>query len=580
MSSSLIKENKKSSLKRFFHVEWGPFWILIKMLLANALAIDWKGNKKKVILKAVTSILGFAIVAAVSYLFFYLCVQFSIFSLLSGVPMSVPSIIVNILLIFSFLGSLGRVTEDLYFANDNKVLLTFPTNGNTLFLARLAVCFLNTYLKALKLEIPFLIGYFLMSGYPIYMCFVIFFVWAIIDMVLLLLVALLSVPNYYLKRFLKTHQTVNAFAIGTLIVLVLALCGFLIGIIPDKIDIFSNWGPYFAIIQSGLTFYTKELSFFFETSKVYLGGFTGFSFSYFSGYGINGLWTFLVLLALVPVLFVSCLSLASPLYLRLASGSDELQGKGKKGNEENKNVLSPNKSQLHKEFLLFVKDEAITPNYVGVFLALPLILSLVSKIFGAMDVNSRGEGMVQVASLLILLLIALSANGLIARIYSEEGAAFKLNRTYPLKDSSIIGSKLIIPSIIGIISILASVLSMAFIRRSTMESTLYMGFGAMFIYVGHLLFSAGVDFSNPKDSFGETSFLSNNENRSVILAFVTSILIAILYYYYLQDSILWLHDVATSAGFKVLLLGILYFLVNTVLYLRKIKYVYKQGESL
>lgn len=580
MTSSLEKTSKKGTLKRFFHVEWGPFWILIKMLLANALSFDWKGNKKKVILKTVTSLLGFAAVIAISYLFFYLCVQFSIFSLLSAVPMSVPSIIVNVLLIFSFLGSLGRVTEDLYFANDNKVLLTFPTNGNTLFLSRLAVCFLNTYLKALKLEIPFLIGYFVVSGYPIYMCFVIFPIWAIIDMVLLLFAALLSVPNYYLKRFLKTHPMVNAFVMGGVIVLLLAFCGFLIGIIPPKIDIFSNWGPYFAIIQNGLTFYTKELSFFFETSKVYLGGFTGFSFAYFSGYGLNGLWTFLVLLGLLPLFFISCLSLASPLYLRLASGSDELQGKAKKENTDEKRTLSPNKSQLYKEFLLFFKDETITPNYVGVFLALPLILSLVTKIFGAMDVNSRGEGMVQVASLLILLLIALSANGLIARIYSEEGAAFKLNRTYPLKDSFIIGSKLVLPCLIGVLSILASVLSMAFIRKSTMESTLLMGFGAILIYLGHLLFSAGVDFSNPRDSFGETSFLANNENRSVILALATSIFVSLLYYYYLQDGILWLNDVNSSAGFKVLLLGILYFLVNLVLYLRKIKYVYKQGESL
>lgn len=580
MTSSLEKANKKGALKRFFHVEWGPFWILIKMLLANALSFDWKGNKKKVIIKAVTGVLGFAAVIAISYLFFYLCVQFSIFSLLSAVPMSVPSIIVNVLLLFSFLGSLGRVTDDLYFANDNKVLLTLPTNGNTLFLSRLAVCFLNTYLKALKLEVPFLIGYFVASGYPLYMCFAIFPIWAIIDMVLLLLASLLSVPNYYLKRFLKTHPLANALTISVFITLLLSLCGFLIGIIPDKIDIFSNWGPYFAIIQSGLTFYTKELSFFFEASKVYLGGFTGFSFAYFSGYGLNGLWTFLALLGLLPILFVSCLSLASPLYLRLASGSDELQGKGLTKRATQNRAMSPNESQFHKEFLLFWKDETITPNYVGVFLALPLILSLVSKIFGAMDVNSRGEGMVQVASLLILLLIALSANGLIARIYSEEGAAFKLNRTYPLKDSSIIGSKLLLPGFFGVLSIFASVISMAFIRKSAMESTFLMGFGAVFIYLGHLLFSAGVDFSNPKETFGETSFLANNENRSIILALATSVLAAVLYYYYLQDAILWLHDVDSSAAFKVLLLGILYFSVNLVLYLRKIKYVYKQGESL
>ena len=578
--SKTVEKTKNPFRFRLFKVEWSSFWTLLKMLLANSHSLDFRRDKKKAIIKIVLAIVGFAAVAGISFLFFYLCIRFSIFSLLNYVPMSVPSIIVTILLIFSFLGSLSRVTEDLYFASDNKILLTLPVDGNTLFLARLSVCFINTYLKALALEVPLLIGYFLVSGYPVYMCFAIFFVWAIIDAFLLLLASVLSVPTYYFKRFLRTHTLANALVLVSVIVLLLGACSFLIAIIPNRIDIFSNWGPYFAKIQSGLSFYTTNLSFFYGVSMVYLGGFTGFSFSYFSGYGISGLWTFVTLIGAIPLLFLAALSLANPLYLRLASGSGELQSASKTKKQKEEKVLSPLMSQLKKEALLFFKDGDISPNYVGIFLALPLLLALIGKLFGAMDINSLGEAMVQVADLLILMLLSLSTNSLVARIYSKEGGAFKLNRTYPLKDEVVIGSKLLLPGIIGSLSIISSVLVMGFLRPTMMAATMFSGFGALLAYLGHLLFSAGLDFSNPKEGFGEASFLQSSENRSAIMAFLTSGVMALLYYYFQKDPILLLWDVSSSAGFKILLIGALYLALNVLLYVRKIRYVYRTGESL
>ena len=79
MTSAIENKTKKKSI---FHVEWGPFYVLIKMLLANSLAIDWKGNKKKAIIKLVTSLIGFAATIALSYLFFYLLTLQAMFFLL------------------------------------------------------------------------------------------------------------------------------------------------------------------------------------------------------------------------------------------------------------------------------------------------------------------------------------------------------------------------------------------------------------------------------------------------------------------------------------------------------------------
>ncbi len=572
---------RKTSVASFFKVDWRAFKVLVKMLLANSLSLDLKRNKKKAIIKLLLSVLAFAVIAALSYAFFYICIRFNIFSLLAFVPMDVPSIVVTILLLFSFFSSLGRVTEDLYFANDNKVLLTFPTNGNTLFLSRLAVCFLNTYLRSLLLEIPFLIGYFAVSGYPAYMYFVLFLVWAVIDLVLMLLCSLLSIPVYYGKKYLRTHGFANTIVLSLFIAVILALCIFVIAIIPSNIDIFSNWGTYFAKIQNGLVFYRTKLGFFYRASMLYLGNFTGFSFAYFSKGGLAGLYAFLILLGSIVLLYLASLALASPLYLRLASQTGELQGKsGKKDSNKGGRTHSPFVSQLKKEAILFFKDSSFSSPYLGIFLALPLLLSLLAKLFGAMDLNSRGEGYVQVVLLLIGLLLSLSANAGIAKIYSLEGGAFKLSRTYPLKGAAIISSKLIIPGTIGCLSLLASLIALNSIRPEMANGNTFMGIGAILIYIGHLLYSAGLDFTSPKSNFGDASFFNSSENRSTIMGFITASLLSVFYYLYFQDHILWLPTIESTAGLKIFLISVLYLGLNVLLYVRKIKYIYKTGEEL
>ena len=576
-----IKEDRTTLKKRFFAIDFHAFWVLVKMLLANSLSLDIKHNKKKAIIKLILSVVIFAAIAALSYIFFYFCIRFNIFSLLAYVPMEVPSIIVSLMLIFSFLSSIGKVTEDLYFSNDNKVLLTFPTSGNTLFLARLGVSFISAYIKSLLLEIPFLFGYFLISGYPIYMYILLFPIWALIDIALLLLASLISIPTYYVKKYLRTHSFAKIIASAIFILVLLGLCVFIITIIPTNIDIYSNWGTYFAKIQEGLLFYRNSMSFFYKASMLYLGSYSGFSFAYFYKSGIAGLYAFLIVLAAIFVFYFASLALANPLYLKLASQTGELQPKSKK-QEKGKQLRasSPFKAQLKKEAILFFKDSSLSSSYIDVFLGMPLLIALLAKLFSAMDLNTRGDSLVQVACLLIALLLSLSANGTISKIYSQEGGAFKLGRTYPLKESAIITSKILIPSFIGTISFAASIIALCVIRPSMVEGTILMGIGAFLAYLGHLLYSAGLDFTNPKSNFGDTSLFANNEVRSTILAFATAAIFAALYYLYFQDHILWLESIASTSGLKVLILGIIYLALNLILYVRKIKYIYKTGENL
>ncbi len=572
------EKTKRNRLSGFFHIGWRAFFILLSMLLANSLSIDFKGNRKKSIINILLRVIGFALATAISFVVFKVCIRLSLFSLLPYVPMSVPSIVLSILLIISFGNCLFRVDRDLYFSEDNKVLLTFPANGNTLFLTRLAVSFLNTYLKSLTLEIPFLLGYFIVSKYPVFMYFLLFFVFLSIDLLFVFLSALLSIPVYYMRRYLLVHTHVKSILTVVFTLLIVSASAYLISIIPEKIDIFTNWSPYFNRIQDGLKFYTNHLSFFFETSKYCLGYYTGYTFNYFYGPAAGGLYTCIGVLVSLPILFLLSLSLASPFYLRLASGNDEIQAKVHKGHHHEK-VRSLFLSQLRKEALLFLKDSELI-SYMSLFFYLPLLLALISKVFMAMDLNKRGLSYVQVAMLLITLLIVLSSNSRMAKIYSKEGGAFRLARTYPVKRGILITSKIVLPLILTSLSVITSYLIIATMRKDLFTENLLLGGGILFIALGHLLYSASLDFSNPQTSFGDVSFLSGNENRSIIFAFLLSALFSVLFYLFSFDPIIWIASIQRTASFKLLLLGSLFLGVNIYLYIERIRYVYAKGDSL
>lgn len=571
-------KKKTNRWRKFFHIEWRAFFILLSMLLANSLSLDFRGNRKKSIINILLRVVGFALATAISFIVFKVCIRLSLFSLLPYVPMSVPSIILSVLLLISFVNCLFRVNKDLYFSNDNKVLLTLPTNGNTLFLTRLAVSFLNTYLKSLTLEIPFLLGYFIVSKYPVFMYFIIFFVFLSIDLCFVLLSALLSIPLYYIRRSLFVHTHVKSFLTVAFTALIVSLSAYLISIIPEKIDIFTNWSPYFNRIQEGLKFYTNRLSFFFETSKYCLGNYTGYTFNYFYGPASSGLYTCIGVLISLPVFFLLSLSLSSPFYLKLASGNDEIQVKVHNGHRQEKS-RSLFLSQVRKEFLLFFKDSELI-SYMSLCFYLPLLLALISKVFMAMDLNSRGLSYVQVAMLLITLLLILSSNSRMAKIYSKEGGAFRLARTYPIGRNLLITSKIILPLLLTSLSLLVSYLIIAFMRKDLFVENLLLGGGILFIAIGHLLYSASLDFTNPQASFGDVSFLSGNENRSIIYAFLLSALFTLLFYYFSFDSIVWIVSVQRTASFKLFLLGLLFLGLNIYLYVERIRYVYAKGDSL
>jgi hypothetical protein len=144
---------------------WPRFFTMVKMLLRNTLNLDFKSDFKRSLIK---TILGCARLCrrhhGISYFFF---------SIVLAIPDLLDSLFRPRKRAFSdhndglfprLYSCLVILAQDcLYWNNDNKIMITFPCNANTVFVARMFVFFVSQFLKTLLIEIPFLFGYMIFS---------------------------------------------------------------------------------------------------------------------------------------------------------------------------------------------------------------------------------------------------------------------------------------------------------------------------------------------------------------------------------------------------------------------------------
>jgi hypothetical protein len=570
-------QKKAIRFKERFGVDWGRFFTMVKMLLRNTLNLDFKGDFKRSLIKSILAVLGFAAVTTISYFFFSIASRFQIFSILSFVPESVPSLITMTVYFLGYIPALLSLLKILYWNNDNKIMITFPCNANTVFVARMAVFFISQFIKTLLIEIPFLLGYMLFSRFPWYFMLWMFAGWFLLVLFEVLFLSILSIPGYFVSHFLKRHNVLAVISAAVFFVGLVVFVSWIVSLLPNKIDLFSSWGPYFNKIQGALNFYTNKLAFFYDLTLMSMGENTGFGSVYYSS---TAWFTLLGALAAILIAFILMLIFVNPLYFGLASSSNDFIAKGKA-----KAYRFPQHSyftaQVEKEALLFFKNPDIFSGFFGTFVFMPIYITLIGKMFGAMATNIRGDMMVMAIICLLILVISLMSNLTIAGIYSAEGDAFSLARSYPRSESFMLSSKLFAPAALGLASIIVSIILFSNVRAVEPVVSACLALGIIGFYLGHLLYAASLDFTSHQDHFADHNFASDAEKRVLVMGVVVSLLAAVFYYYFMQDFTVWFGlSRPATATIKLAILGAIYLVLNLVLYFKKIKLIYQQGATL
>lgn len=523
---------------------------------------------KSALFKTVFAILKFAIITGIIYLALYFVSFLRLTSLEAGIPTPVITIIFGIMVLLSIIVCTFGLTKSLYFSTDNQFLLTMPTSRTNVFLSKIIVFIVYEFMRNMMYIVPFMLAIGLVNGLGIG-----YFLWLpfanlILTLFTVAVGALLSIPALFITSIIRKVKVLEYSLITLLVAGLILLVLYLIGLIPENIDIVASWPTLFWQIQDTFTWISTKLGVLYGFTIAFFGARYGVFNSFFFG---GQLLNILIILGIIVAIIALTLLCVRPLFFGMASKPFEYTRKPTKYALSNRKH-SPFWGSIKKEFLTITRTSEKFNGILVAAIVLPIAILLMNKIFGAMDTRLTGDYMSMAFNILLILLIALSTNAFASKIFSEEGDSAYLNKTAPSNYFTILSTKLIIPSAVMLLSILASVIIFATYANIGTGNAIMLYLSVSALYIGHMLSSASLDIMNPQNHIYATTGTHNNnpnETKSTIMAFLISALITFVFFFLVSEN-------AGAVYYKIMLISSLYLAWTSYMYVSKIKVYYKE----
>ena len=524
------------------------FWRLSLLQLKDKIDLSWAKSKKTLIQSIVFGLIKFAIVVGVSFAFLF---ALTLIGFVNKYQDALPlfTIFLGVMLLLNLASSTYNLMRTLYFADDNKVLITFPVTANKLFFSKIFVYFLFELKKSLSILVPVILGFLIFEiiGYKGTEITIWSFFWMpvpvfIFVLIQVLLSSILSIPFLYIYRFFRKNSILDLIGIIILIAGGLVLVIRAISLIPADIDLNIQWPAFVKRFENFILAIDKYAYPINLYSRVFTGEFGAVIGTH---YGLNGLTFIKALIALggVALLVLVAFLLIRPFYFKMMNKTFEFDKNPnlvqKKNRRHKKYVTFAN-----KEFKLSFRDFDISGSYLAIYLIVPILLFFMDKVISAISTSMRGDNIAIAVNLLLTILPLLASNSTIATLYSKEGRTAYITKSNPVSPFVPLTSKLLfnllfcIPSIVGCAVIFGNFISSDENPVRIIIPILF-ALSVLLLQYAHIFFCAAQDLMNPQNEAYATTgsdFNNPNETRATIAAFVISFIIAILFYFMLTES--------------------------------------------
>ena len=560
------------------------FWRLSLFQLKDKIDFSWVKSRKTLIQAIVFGVLKFAVVVGLSFALLYLL---TLIGFINKYQDAVPifTIFLAVMFFLNVLSSTYNLMRTLYFADDNKVLITFPVTANKLFFSKIFVYFLFELKKSLSILVPVILGFLIFEiiGYNGTEITIWSFFWMpvpvfIFVLIQVLLSSILSIPFLYIYRFFRKNPILDLIGIVILIGAGLFLVIRAISLIPADIDLDIQWPAFVHSFEDFIIAVDRYMYPMNLYSRVFTGEFGAVVGTH---YGLNGI-TFIKALASIGaagILGLIAFLLIRPFYFKMMNKTFEFD---KNPNLVQKKNIRHKKyvTFANKEFKLSFRDFDISGSYLAIYLIVPILLFFMDKVISAISTSMRGDNIAIAVNLLLTILPLLASNSTIATLYSKEGRTAYITKTNPVNPFVPLTSKLLfnlifcIPSIVGCAIIFGNFLSGA--EPVKIIIPILFALSVLLLQYAHIFFCAAQDLMNPQNEAYATTgsdFNNPNETRATIAAFVASFIVAILFYFMLSESMAS-YDDYISAFVRLFILSAALFAGFLYLFIKKVQVFY------
>lgn len=546
--------------------------VLVKMQLKEKLNFKGKNFKNKsTLFSIVLSVLKFAIITALCYLLFYLCNLVGLFSLFNIIPVSVIAIVFFVMIVLQTISAGWSLTKNLYFSQDNPILLVLPCKSAIIYVSKLIVFYLFELIRNMSFMIPLFVAYGLINGLTIGYYPWMLFCFIFVSMFSVLIGAILSIPLMWCYNFFKQYKKVQVGCVLAIVGLTTIGLINLINLIPENINISgAEWGKFFMNVQSILVEFKNKFNVVYELVSMIVGRYDGLKHVLLR-------WNNIIAFAQMIFVLVTLAGLgyitARPLFYVMAS--KPLEHTKKKNKNEKENIPSSKLVSIIKtETLLNLRDSGKVFTNIILMISMPILIFFLNKMFGAMDTRLLGNVMAVAFNILIILLISLSSNYTAASAFSRDGKSSYLIKVQPSQCQALLLSKLVFNAVFMVVSFIATSAVLATSNILETGSAIILMMACIFIYFAHLCYSAELDVMHQKvELYTTTNENTNpNETKSTVVAFLVSFLVfAVMLFLLIENS-------GTLTYVKLLLVGIVFFILRFYLLVTNIKLYYKENE--
>jgi ABC-2 type transport system permease protein len=529
---------------------------LVKMQMTNRKFLSKLGDKKKVILYL---ILRLVLIVGLTFGFYYILTFFNNIMYLK-VDKNMLLFFLGITQIFSIIGMVNILDNELYLSKDNIMLFSFPTTYDEIFASKIIKCYINEFIKNLYFIIPLTLsfGIFLNADFLYYLNMII--VSILLPLFPILIGAILSIPIVVVKLFIKKIPVLQSIIYLIFMSFIMVIVVKLVKQIPNPLRIVALYNQFISSISNFMIEFNKYLLFYNNLINIL------FRTRQFTDY--------LIIFGLIIAFSIILYLVSRPFYFKLTnfvSNSDDVV----LFHRSTKNKV---RSTFSSFFIKELKDLYRTPNklfdYVFMVISFPFLMYVINSIFSAINTSIAGDSLVIGFNIIIGLVISTAGNTISATALSTEGEEFATLKTAPTNTYKISWAKILVNIIFSNLGILMGMVVLLFFAKIQTINILLLFIALIFLNTGHIFKSFQIDLLNPQFlSYATTGNVNNNTNvaKSMIVGIILAVVFGIIAIFALLDNLYY-------GWFVILSLSLVYFVLRFYLLTINIKVYYKRIE--
>ena len=351
---------------------------------------------------------------------------------------------------------LEKMRSTLTRTSDTPIFLRLPVKNGTIFRAKFTALLLWTYVAAFLLIVPInLIFYFTLGAGTDFLIRTLL-VYLLLPMVSFLIATILILPYMVIIKFLSTRYFLSFVALSVLVVGAFFVYSEILGILRELFEtgsisfLFSNEFVDFLMMAKLYTYPANSLA------AVQMG--------------VDMQISLIITISVAVVALLVAFFVTGGLYrLVLYRNRDGKKIRKKYSFGFQRRVTS---SLIRKEFITVYREPKYLFSYFAIAFAMPFMIYCSYTLFETLVLNALGLRLEFALALIVVLVFSILTNTFCATNITRDGKSALKAKSFPVKASKLLFSKVIFCSIISSLSVIASVLLLYFSSAIFPESTI------------------------------------------------------------------------------------------------------------